>query len=178
MTNDFITRAWFLDHIKPGDCYVMRGAAGSGKSTLVAAIKERAKKMSATMEQPMWVASVSADEFRMVDGVYVFKAEENGITHGKCLKRFISLCTSYLPKYDILICDNTNIQTFEAAPYVAVAAAYGYTPCIVNIECDPDTAANRNLHGVPAQRVRKMAEQYRRAFIPGTWDQVTIIEEK
>jgi predicted kinase len=176
-----MTRQEFLDSLRPGMALVMRGAPGSGKSTLVEAIKAHAKTLKIAANdgaaQIPWVGVSSADAFRMVNGQYVFKPEENGLMHGKCLKDFIRLCTAHLPQFDIVVCDNTNIAVDEIAPYVAISAAYGYQPLIVNVQCDPRVAADRNLHGVPVANVYGMAHRALQAQLPKRWDQVTITQE-
>lgn len=175
-----MTRKDFLNSLRPGMALLMRGAPGSGKSTLAESVKAFCKTQQWTQTGEAhipWVGISSADTFRMVDGQYVFKPEENGLVHGKCLRDFITNCTAYVPKYDVIVCDNTNIRVFEMAPYIAIAAAYGWEPLIVNVSCDPAAAAARNLHGVPATNVQRMASQAARAKLPPHWRQIIVNQE-
>jgi predicted kinase len=54
----------------------------------------------------------------------------------------------------LIVVDNTNTTVAEMAPYMAVAAAYGHDTKVVTIDCDPEVAAARNVHGVPVQTVK------------------------
>lgn len=154
-----------------GLALIMRGAPGSGKSNVVTAVK------AAMAERKRLVAVASADAHRMVDGKYVFDRDKNDDVHAACLRDFIHSATvgdRYGHDNDVIICDNTNVNTAEIAPYWAVARAYGWFPLIVYVEADPVVAAARNTHGVPAAKVQDMADRIQRFKLPGVYRQVTV----
>jgi hypothetical protein len=116
---------------------ILRGIPGAGKSTFT---RNRKK--------------VSADSFFEKDGEYRFDPSLLPHAHGKCLRDFIGLCQS--ADDDQLIVDNTNISIVEIAPYAATALAYGHDLKIMTLDCDPEIAAARNIHGVPRKTVLSM----------------------
>lgn len=138
--------------------FIMRGVSGSGKST------HAARLMGDNGEV------VSADHFFYNDrGEYVFNPAKLPEAHAECLRRFVALLT----KGDVsaIVVDNTNTTVAEVAPYAALALAYGATLEIVEVECDVEVAAARNLHGVPLAGVRAQAERLTksRGDLPPWW---------
>lgn len=174
-----MTVAEFVATVKPGQCLVMRGAPGSGKGTLVEAVRT-----AANLDGRVFVAS--ADYHRMIDGVYTFDASKNDRAHAACLRDFISFADSTDPSFgsgypdhrkDVLVCDNTNINVQEIAPYYAVAKAFGWDPLVVTVQTDPEIAAKRNRHAVPAAHVHHMADRIGRFQLPGNYRQVVVETE-
>lgn len=127
---------------------VMRGITGAGKDTWIKNNLDFSK-----------LVICSTDSF-FTDPVtkkYNFDLSKLSEFHGENLKNFIRYCSM---QYDteILVCNNTNLSVAEYAPYVAIAQAYGHKVEIITIKTDPTVAAKRNIHGVPEDRVMKMAE--------------------
>jgi hypothetical protein len=58
--------------------------------------------------------------------------------------------------YATVVVDNTNIRVWEIAPYMLGAAAYKFDVEIIELQCDFETAYNRNTHGVPEGTMREM----------------------
>lgn len=137
---------------------VMRGVPGSGKS-------QYARGTGGVV--------VSADDFfvRVGKGAYAFDPTKLGEAHGMCLREFVEAVQGERP---LVVVDNTNTTTTEAAPYMAVAAAYGYEAEIHEIGCDPLVAAKRNVHGVPEDRVLAMAARMSEARFPPWWKVVRV----
>ncbi len=132
---------------------IFRAVSGAGKST--AALALQAKLNAANKLCPI----VSADYTFLQDGVYKFEASRLGEAHGACFRDAITLVRSWHNNEldnRTLIIDNTNISVAEIAPYVALAQAYGCDHEIITILVDPATAALRNVHGVPFDRVMAM----------------------
>ena len=112
-------------------------------------------------------------------GKYEFDPSKLGEAHGQCLRGFAGAVAQAPQSVTILrgipgagkstwvrdnepnldmVVDNTSITVVEIAPYFALALAYG-VPCeVVTIMADPEVAARRNSHGVPASTVQRMAE--------------------
>ena len=118
---------------------ILRGLPGCGKSTYIG------------QNFPAAVVA-SADHYFMVDGEYRFNPALLGEAHGACVRRVIESAQSGAP---LIVVDNTSLSVAEIAPYVAIAQAYGYDAEIITLRCDPVTAANRNIHGVPAEVILK-----------------------
>ena len=127
-------------------CFIMRGLPGSGKSTLA---KEITKLVDT--KTPQWGASIcSQDEFRMVDGKYVFKPSNKPAQ--ECLKKFCRNVGLASPL--ILDCTNTKLKAWEK--YADIALAHGYQVFLVTMVCCTEIAKNRNTHGVPANTIDAM----------------------
>lgn len=141
------------NHLPSGRVILMAGVPGSGKTHYVNAL-------GLTRE-----SVVSADNYFVgSDGVYRFDPTKLGAAHGDCLRGFVGALMKGL---ETMVVDNTNTTVVEMAPYVALAAAYGYAVEIVRVVCDPAVAAARNTHGVPERAVRAMAERLERTFQEG-----------
>ena len=122
----------------------MSGISGSGKST-------KAKQL---IDQPSW-AIVSADfYFENDSGEYIFDASELGDAHAECMRYFVK---HVIDRVQLIVVDNTNTRIEEIAPYYQVAKAYRYDVEIVCVESDVEKCIMRNVHGVPADVIRKQA---------------------
>ena len=148
---------------------VLRGVSGAGKSTL-AQFLVKALEGAATV--------VSADDF-FVDreGVYRFNGAYLGAAHGECLREFVEVLQGLEDAPDALvIVDNTNTTVAEAAPYMALAAAYNFENTLVDVEAPVEAAAARNVHGVSPEAVEgqgaRMAQH--EAVMPPFWVRVTL----
>jgi predicted kinase len=171
-----MTKQNLIDRVKQGrHVVVLRGISGSGKSTLAQELVQKT---------PASIAWVSADQyFTDEDGGYHFDPAKLGEAHGDCLRQFVrnlQVDATYGVKNSLVIVDNTNTTVAEAAPYMALAAAYGFNALLVTLDADPRKAALRNVHGVSpettdAQYVRLTAETPR---LPPFWETATLVEEK
>jgi predicted kinase len=133
-------------------CYVYSGIPGSGKSTLV-------------RERHPGVVVCSADDFFVVEGEYRFDPRSLPAAHGACLRKFVNA----LEVGHEVVADNTATTVAEVAPYAALALAYGYDLLVVTVHCDPEVAAARNTHGVPAVACRAMADRLAKRELPPWW---------
>lgn len=138
------------------ECVIMRGIPGSGKTRLL-------------MECYHEHLVVSADHFRYHSGKYVFNKEENGTIHNKCLIEFLNAVQR---GFELLAVDNTNSKVFEFAPYYRIAEAFGYDVKLVYVVCDPSMAVRRNVHNVPEEVIRTMANNF--DPVPGGWKQIIV----
>lgn len=140
---------------------ILCGISGSGKSTLC----------------KQWNGNVcSADHYFMVDGKYCFNPEKLGGAHAACLRHFVKCLNNSCP---LVIVDNTNTTVAEVAPYAALALAYGYDLEIVILECNPDVASARNVHGVSKKVVLKQMNRLEslQKQLPSWW-KVRVVDEK
>lgn len=134
-------------------CIVMRAIPGAGKTTLAAEFVMQGFK------------PCSADFHFMKDGVYNFDYHELGNAHKSCMRMFLD----YVKAGENIIVDNTNLGLDELAPYIAVAEAFDYDVEVLQINCDPEVAFNRNIHSVSLSSVKRMHERMNSVSLPSRW---------
>lgn len=123
---------------------IMVGASGSGKSTYA---------------KPIGGAVISADDhFVGADGVYRFDPARIGQAHSECLRDFVEHARA---RSSTIVVDNTNSTVMEAAPYLALAMAYGYDVRVVVMDTSAlpgrlETLAGRTVHGTPVAAITHM----------------------
>jgi predicted kinase len=147
----------------------MRGLPGAGKSTWVSRNHPDAHVCS-------------ADSFFVgEDGEYRFDGDRISEAHAWCLRRFAGIMASMeedagsLP--DVVVVDNTAIRAWEISPYYNLARAYGHDVKIVHICCDIPTAHQRNIHGVPLERIEKMDRGLLDEELPSFWS-VEVVDHR
>lgn len=80
--------------------------------------------------------------------------------HQKCKE---SVLRSMCEKIEVIFVSNTNIQIWEFAEYLLMAALHGYSVVILDMilpEQDALIVSKRNVHDVPVNIVERMIEQY------------------
>ena len=158
---------------------VLRGVSGSGKSTLADTLEREALLTAPTDGRE--VLTVSADDyFTDKDGGYHFDPSKLGDAHGLCLRRFTNfllLQTAHGAPEALVVVDNTHTTVAEAAPYMALAAAYGFEALLVTLDFDPRKAAARNVHGVSTEGVdaqyQRLTAETRR--LPPFWECLEVL---
>lgn len=126
--------------------YIMRGVAGSGKST-------RARELAGNTG-----IIHSTDDYFMTDGRYNRDTSLLEKFHRWNLMAFSESLDHEVP---IVICDNTNSHRWEFQPYIDAAVKRGYQVEIVTMpHPDPEVAAKRNIHDVPMKTISAMIEKW------------------
>jgi len=135
---------------------IMRGIPGSGKSTWIE---------NNCCSDPTY--AVSADDYftDIETGEYRFDSTKLPLAHNVCLQRFLALLNSGVTS---IVVDNTNVRTFEIAPYYRLAEIFGYEVEVIWLVCDPSVAVARSIHGVPENLVRSMAVSF--DPLPAWWN--------
>ncbi|XP_054718465.1 NEDD4-binding protein 2-like [Uloborus diversus] len=127
---------------------ILRGLPGSGKSTLAKRLK-----FSGVL--------FSTDDYFYNRGKYVFDATKLSEAHAWNRRRTLkALQKGTTP----IIIDNTNVEAWEFAPYVAMGKRHQYDILIL----EPNTPwkfkvhdlSIRNKHGVPKEKIAHMKERY------------------
>lgn len=129
---------------------MMQGHSGSGKSTL-------AKQIQKVLAMFCACEIYSTDELFFVNGVYTFDPKKLPWNHKRNLDRTI---TALEAGYSVIV-DNTNIQRWQAKPYVEYAVARKIPVVFVRAEGN-----FQNVHGVPAEKVEQMKSQLEDLDIP------------
>lgn len=147
-----------------GLVYIMSGPPGSGKSYFA-----RQSVMAAS--GPTLI--VSADNFFISkNGSYQFDGSKLGKAHRYCLGEYLKgLQTG---SFDLIVVDNTNLNAWEASPYVALAKLFGYKPEIIKIRTPLEVCLARQTHGVPPGKLRHMWKRAEKLKFPIMWYVKTI----
>lgn len=138
-------------------CYILRGLPGTGKSTL-------AHHLKTNMEDVCEI--FSTDDLFMIDGKYRFDISKLREYHLKNLQNvgeFMRRTDRQDLKHSICIVDNTNTRHCEYEKYVKMAERFDFRVQVISIawdESDIPLYAERNLHGVPEEKIRCMANRW------------------
>lgn len=141
---------------------ILRGIPGSGKSTVARALVRNIGGI------------LSTDDFFMdAYGGYYFKKHLLSEAHQETFRQFINDIKGNVP---LIVVDNTNISSWEIAPYYAAAEAYGYEVEIVSLMTRPEVAWARQTHGVPRATFDRMVENFDKAreTFPAHWNYVEV----
>ncbi|XP_036438960.1 LOW QUALITY PROTEIN: NEDD4-binding protein 2 [Colossoma macropomum] len=128
---------------------LLRGAPGSGKTTLA----------NAMLEQNPGGVVLSTDEYFTQNGTYCYEPNLLGEAHAWNHRRAKE---AFEKGFTPIIIDNTNMQCWEMKPYVALALKHKYRVLFR----EPDTwwktkpreLEKRTKHGVTREKIRRMLE--------------------
>ena len=125
--------------------YIVRGLPGSGKSTLAAQLAPGA-------------AFATDDYFYNDAGVYRFDAAKLREAHADCQQ----WAQAALSRGVIVAVANTFSRLWEMEPYLKMAAEREIPVTILEVQTPltDDELAARNMHGVPADVIRRMRARW------------------
>jgi len=136
---------------------INRGIPASGKSSF-------AKEIVATFEQNgLCALRCSTDSFFMVEGEYKFDVSKLREYHIKNQQRFKNALKDAC---NLVICDNTNIEPWEANVYYELAKEHGYDVILMDFEAREldshvDAQSNEDYrHYIPSDVLELMLEKY------------------
>ncbi|OGC82082.1 MAG: hypothetical protein A2V81_02940 [Candidatus Abawacabacteria bacterium RBG_16_42_10] len=121
---------------------ILRGISGAGKTTWV-------------KDHVADAVVVSADHHFTIDGEYKFDRSKLQENHNKCFKKFLE---AILKSELWIIVDNTNIETWEYAPYVLAARAYDYEVELITFICSVELSQSRK-DLVPTEQLQNMQKR-------------------
>ena len=137
-----------------------RAVPGSGKTSLSRCITDAIRAAGLT------VANHSTDDFFMEDGLYCFDLTKLAVYHHWNLVGFQqSLCRGVT----VVICDNTNLQPWQTAPYTDLARRHGYRIIFLNltprelwkhVAAQQVTPEKPDAHGVPKARLAEFIRDF------------------
>jgi predicted kinase len=131
------------------------GAAGAGKTTYA---ERLTKKLNGIFG--LRVADCCADDYFVKDGKYNFDRNKLGQAHGYCKDQARKYMRSGV---DCLVVHNTNTTHKERKPYHEMATEWDYRVVERRIggtdEASIKLYAQRNLHSVPEENIRAMANR-------------------
>ena len=140
---------------------INRAVPGSGKTTL-------ARNIVATLRGAgLLIANHSTDDFFMEDGRYRFDLNQLDTYHQWNLARFHR---SLALGIDVVICDNTNLQPWQTAPYTGLARRYGYQVIFLNllprelwkhVQAQQITPEKPDAHEVPEARLAEFIRDFK-----------------
>ena len=142
--------------VPPKELVLMQGIPGSGKSTVARNLRDAWKNSPLNADYSTEI--FSTDEYWFEKGVYRFDPAKSGQAH-----QWNQLRTLDAMQYCVnWICiENTNIQKWQAQPYLVLAKLFNYKVQVVTVSCGLDEALSRNAQRdfdrqVPEATVRQM----------------------
>jgi predicted kinase len=140
---------------------ILRGCSGSGKTTFI------------KNNFPTAIVCSADHYFTDKDGNYNFDPDKLGRAHSTCQYRFNRALEDGIM---CVIVDNTNTRASEMRPYINMANEYeDYNILVIRLEVDPETAAKRNVHGVPEDKIRSMCRRLKQP-LPKNWVTEIVIQ--
>jgi len=138
-------------------CVILRGVAGSGKSTYGKQFYPNAYVCSADFYHMYDVTQPDGS----VKSEYKWDPGKAGMAHSNCMNDFIEAVSKGV---ELVVVDNTNIRRYEFQNYVKLARVFGYVVNIIEMTLrSPDDmrlCAGRNQHGVPEPVVQSMTDLF------------------
>lgn len=130
---------------------IMRGLPGSGKTTVVDALRERLA--------PGRLISYSPDDYFMSPlGTYVYDVKQLDEAHTSCFKSVAAALER--GGIDVVVVDSTNSKRAHYMPYVMLGRAFDRSVRMVNMILDSDRCCERTPHGVPPRVIYTMSARW------------------
>jgi predicted kinase len=124
------------------------GLPGTGKTTLANTLA------SSPHEQ---IPVISADDFFVKDGEYVFDHTQLPAAHAQCQER---TRVAMGQGFHLIVVNNTFTSAWEIEPYRVLAEEMDYRLQFVTLGdggLTPEELTERNIHGVPQEGIERMS---------------------
>lgn len=145
----------------------LRGIPGPSRHYYANRLKKKADELGKSIK------IVSADQFFYNLGnnkFYAFDESRLSEAHEFCFKEFMKAIQD---NTDIVVIDNSNIESWEIAPYRMYSNVNGYKFKIVEVHTDPSTTTRIQQHMIPPEKTREMQELMQTTLIPEWWERHT-----
>jgi len=109
--------------------------------------------------------------------IYEFDVAKLSQAHQTCMKAFIYWLQMWKVNPFTVIVDNTNINSYEIAPYYLVGEALGAKVEIIRVERDLAICLKRNVHKVPDEIIEKMHATFSE-MIPHPYEEGVMIPKQ
>jgi predicted kinase len=137
--------------IPPKKLILMQGIPGSGKTTIANKLLNSFLQEDMSIDRGWSAVKLSTDDYREQPcGHYVHDISQNAAHHAKTQRACVDEMLAYT---NLIIIDNTNIEKWQAAPYLALASMYDYEVQVVSVQCSIKDANTRNNTRDPGRRV-------------------------
>ena len=139
---------------------IKRAVPGSGKTTISNSIAKAIKAKN------LKIGIHSTDNYFMENNVYKFDVEKLEKYHKKNLQDFTK---DLINQVDLVICDNTNLSSWQSEPYTDAARKYNYQIIFIDypprepekhFETQIITPEKPDAHGVPPEDILAKIEEY------------------
>lgn len=140
---------------------INRGIPASGKSTFTKEI------LTTLNESNISVVSCSTDDYFIVEGKYTFDTSKLREYHLRNQQKFNA---SLKDGIEVVICDNTNIEPWEAKPYYEMAKEFDYRVVLIDFEsrnieehcaAQNNKGYNRNIDEDILSKMHQSLEDYK-----------------
>jgi len=132
---------------------INRGIPASGKSTFAKIISDTLQKVG--------ISSIihSTDNFFIVEDKFIFDSNKLQEYHLKNQNNFFN---SLKEKYDVVICDNTNIEPWEIKPYFNMAKEFDYKVLLLNFSLRDinEHIQNSKNKNIPPEVIKNFYEKF------------------
>ena len=129
---------------------ILRGASGSGKSSLAHFLVNNSSCEAVYYEADMFMENEQ--------GQYEFKPEKLGYCHNKCVSSVEASMVSELP---LIIVSNTSTKERDFKAYIDLANKHGYKVTSLVVE---NRHGNKDLHNVPEETLKRQEEAIRQSL--------------
>lgn len=148
--------------------FIMSGIPGSGKTYIARHLANAFEfKDAPGMGHRSYI--FSADDYFVKLGR--FDGSKIGLAHQSCFRRFMDVVGK--PRFgnrtNVVFVDNTNLRSWEAAPYILAAETYGYKWQMLRINASLMLCRNRQIHNVPRGTMETMTIQFEMKDIAFHW---------
>mgnify|MGYP001281062253 FL=1 len=147
--------------------YLIRGPAGTGKSTIGANIANKSGSAGCS-----WSPWFETDQFFMLNGVYKFDISKLKIAH-----QWNQLRVEHAMFHGAdIVCTNTFIALWELEHYLELAEQYKYEVTIIRSPgpWSVENSASRNKHSVPPDVIKRHINSYQPHHNEIEWTDLSI----